>query len=144
MAAQSVAEFVAKFTEMWKSPEPGAFSALFHPEGRLLHPTMDGSISRDQVPAYVAAIKERMPDISLEVLNWAARGDVVLIEWTITGTYGEAEISWSGADRFTLRDGLAVEGIAYFDTMPLWSRLDPSARRGDLVEVPVPAPPGQG
>jgi len=140
MAGQEATDFVARFTEMWRAPEPASFSALFHPEGRLLHPTMEHSIARDEVPAYVAAIKERLPDISLEVLNWAADGDVVLIEWTITGTYGDEAVSWSGADRFTLRDGLAMEGIAYFDTAPLWARLDPASPRGDLVEVPLPQP----
>jgi len=144
MSSPDATEFIAKFTEVWKAPEPASFTGLFHEDGRLLHPTMERSIPRDEVPAYVAALTERMPDISLEVLNWAAAGDVVLIEWTITGTFGDEEISWNGADRFTLRDGLAIEGVAYFDTMPLWARLDASAQRGDLVEVPVPEPAGQG
>ena len=37
-------------------------------------------------------------------------------------------MSWDGADRFTLRGDRAVEGVAYFDTLPIWQKVNPSLR----------------
>lgn len=35
---------VSKFSEVWASPEPDKFAALWHPEGRLLHSGTEHSI----------------------------------------------------------------------------------------------------
>jgi hypothetical protein len=69
-----------------------------------------------------------VPDITLRPTAWAARGDTVLVEWTITATFRDEPVSWNGADRFTLRGDRAVEGIAYFDTLPIWQKVSPALR----------------
>lgn len=127
--------FMQHFSQVWKSPEPEEFAALFTSDGTLFHPTMKKPIDASQVPDYVHRIKSILPDISLAVDNWAAREDVVLVEWTITATFGDEQIEWKGADRFTLQGDKAKEGVAYFDTMALWARLDPSTTRPALESV---------
>jgi hypothetical protein len=64
-------------------------------------------------------------------------GDHLFIEWTITMTPpGEDEpITWEGVDRFTLKGDRAVEGIAYFDTSPMWTRIGASPDEGDLLDA---------
>jgi ketosteroid isomerase-like protein len=128
-------QFVSRFSEMWRAPKPDTFAALWHEDGELLHPGMESPISSAEIPDYVRRVKAAAPDVSLHVHRWAAAEDFVLIEWTITATVNEEAVEWSGVDRFTLRGDRAVYGVAYFDTLPLWARLDPSMERSGGLEV---------
>lgn len=130
----NVDRFVEKFREIWAAPQPERFRELVAADGTLLHPGMHEPLAGTDVPDYVAAIQRAMPDVRLRVDRWAASGEDVLIEWTMEGTFAGAQVSWSGADRFTLRDEEAIEGVAYFDTLPLWSRVDPSMARGSMLD----------
>ena len=133
-------EFMVRFSETWRDPDPEGFADLFTPDGTLFHPTMARPIPARQVPDYVRRIKALVPDLSLEVDNWAARGEVVLIEWTIRGTFDGERLSWKGMDRFSLRDDKAKEGVAYFDTFPLWVRIDPTLERPALESALAGSP----
>lgn len=126
--------FVEKFSKVWASPEPDEFQALWAEEGTLLHPGMKTPIPHHEIPDYVRGIKRAAPDISLRVERWAASDDFVLIEWEITATVQGEPFAWSGVDRFTLQGDRAIEGIAYFDSMPLWERVDPSIRPDTTLE----------
>jgi hypothetical protein len=129
--------FVERFTRVWSSPRPDDFAELWAEGGTLLHPTMGRAIPREEIPDYLRRLQSVAPDIHLEPTRWAASGDEVFIEWTMTATrHGDDDAArWSGVDRFTLRGDRAIEGIAYFDTAPLWARLDPSMDRGDLLDA---------
>jgi hypothetical protein len=118
--------FVQRFTLLWAAPEPEAYAFLWHDDGTLLHPGMEKPIGAEEIPGYVSRLLTLLPDITLKPKCWAAHGDTVLIEWTITATFGDRTVSWDGADRFTLRGDRAVEGVAYFDTLPLWRNVDPA------------------
>lgn len=128
-------EFLTRFTDMWKNPTPQEFADLFSEDGELLHPTMEGPIARDEIPGYVAQITSVSPDISLSVDRWAARGNSIFIEWTISGSYADEQISWRGADRFTLQGDRAIEGVAYFDTLPLWEQIGADPTSNEIVDA---------
>jgi uncharacterized protein (TIGR02246 family) len=133
-------KFVERFSEVWAAPEPDRFADLWAPDGQLLHPGMDASIGRDEIPRYMARLKAIAPDIALRVTRWAAKDDFVLIEWILGASLGDERLEWSGVDRFTLRGDHAVEGIAWFDTMPLWRRLDPErSPQGTLEDAAAAA-----
>jgi SnoaL-like domain len=128
--------FVARFTRVWSEPEPDDFADLWAEGGVLLHPTMARAIPKNEIPEYLRRLKVVAPDIRLEPRSWAAQGDQVFIEWKITATRrGGETTSWNGVDRFTLQGDRAIEGIAYFDTAPLWARIDPTMDRGDLLNA---------
>jgi SnoaL-like domain len=132
--------FVRRFTRVWSDPEPDDFADLWADGGVLLHPTMARAIPKAEIPGYLRRLKAVAPDIRLQPNAWAAHGDQVFIEWTITATRRGGETAeWSGVDRFTLRGDRAIEGIAYFDTAPLWARIDPSLDRGDLLDAAAEA-----
>jgi ketosteroid isomerase-like protein len=126
--------FVGTFSEIWSDPDPDRFHEIVREDGTLLHPGMEEPLPGSQVPAYVERIKASFPDIRLRVERWAAAGDDVLIEWTISATMAETPVEFSGTDRFTLRDGRAIEGVAYFDTLPLWTRLKPEMERTETLD----------
>jgi hypothetical protein len=50
-------------------------------------------------------------------------------------TMESEQISWDGVDRFTLDGDRAIEGIAHFDTSPMWARMGASPEEGDLLEA---------
>ena len=90
-------------------------------------------MSRDETPGYWTRVKSIIPDIRLEPKGWAAKDDIVFIEWLMSGTFRGQPIQWEGVTRFTLRGERAIEGAAYFDTMPLWVAIDPRMKRGNLL-----------
>lgn len=124
--------FVKQFEEAWKDPV-ARFADLFHPDGTLFQQGMERPIGKAEITAHVARVQTLIPDQRIEVKRWADNGDDVFIEWTAFASFRGESVSWSGASRFTLRDGLIVEEIAYFDTLPLRALIDPGLRRGDIT-----------
>jgi hypothetical protein len=137
MTSPDPESFVERFTRVWSDPEPDDFADLWADGGVLLHPTMARAIPKAEIPDYLRRLKAVAPDIRLEPKSWASRGDQLFIEWTITATRrgGKEPTTWSGVDRFTLEGDRASDGIAYFDTAPLWAQIDPSMARGDLLDA---------
>ncbi|MGH2963777.1 MAG: nuclear transport factor 2 family protein [Solirubrobacterales bacterium] len=131
--------FMEKFTAIWAAPDPDRFTELFHAEGKLLHPGMEQPISAEEIPDYIRGIKAALPDVSLAVERWLAGEDFVLIEWVMGGTLFGRDVRWAGADRFTLRGDRATDGVAYFDSLPLWSLVDRSMARESSLEEAVAA-----
>lgn len=126
--------FVRRFAEIWAKPDPDRYAELWHEDGLLVHPTMSEPLDQSGIPDYVRRLQTAAPDIALEVDSWAGRGDTVLIEWTLHATVGDESADISGVDRFTLRGDRAVEGVAYFDTMPLWARIDGNIKQDEALE----------
>lgn len=65
-----------------------------------------------------------LPDLSIAVIEWAATGNVVLIEWAAGATVGGERLEWRGADVFRLHGDRTVSGRAYYDTQPLRRALE--------------------
>ena len=127
--------FVQRFQEAWRSPR-GRFVELFHADGRLLQQGMERFLTRNEIPEHIEGTLKLMPDIAQKIKLWVASGDHVFIEWTGLGTVlGRKHIEWDGASRFTLKDGLIMEEVAYYDTFPLRVIADPSLARGDMFRA---------
>ena len=132
-------EFVQRFEDAWTEPKT-RFVALFHPEGTLFQAGMDAPITREKIPAHQEATLSLLPDMHVVPTHWAESGDDVLIEWETGGTFQGRPISWRGLSRFTLRDGLVIEEVAYFDTTSLRAALTGVASAApDLVESAIQA-----
>jgi len=122
--AESAELFVEQFQEMWRAPTPEGFAALFQEDGHFKHPEMPQPLPASAAQGYMQAVLEVIPDLSLRLRHAAHTDDVVMLEWTQSGTVAGQAINWDGADRFTLHDGLAVEGVAYFDPRPVLAALE--------------------
>jgi ketosteroid isomerase-like protein len=118
-------EWVRAFADGWRAPSDANsfadhFDGLMTDDVRLIQPQMPTAVGRrafrEQFARPVFAL---IPDLHATVHDWAARADVVLIEFTLSGTLGGRPVSWHCVDRVTLRDGLATERRAYFDPTPL-------------------------
>lgn len=129
MTEQDVQEFVTKFAAAWAARDGEAFLALWHPEGVLHSPLYDRPVAGKELGRLTELVRETAPDHVWQLLDWTARGDVVVVEWQATRTAGGSRIDWRGVDKFRLREGRLVEERVYFDTAPLRA-----ARTGSVAE----------
>jgi hypothetical protein len=121
--------FVENWSRVWRGrdSDPELYMGLLHEGCPLINPI--SAITREDLPEFVEAVLEAEPDIRVVPIRWAETGDGVLIEWLNTGTLHGAPLELRGADRYTLRDGKATEGQAYFDPRPfLDAQAAPSGR----------------
>lgn len=127
LAGSDEAAFVEAWAAIWRDHDGERWPNLLHEDGVLRNPF--GALSRDELPGYMTGLVAGIADHRITPLSWGATGDGVLIEWLMTGRIGDAPLEVHGVDRFTLRDGLVVEGVAYFDPAPFRT---PSAGSHDI------------
>ena len=128
--------FLKSWRDHWRTMDPEGWVSLYHPEGTLLQPGMERPLTRGELADHVRRIHALLPDIRCEQRNWAARGDTLFVEWALSATFGGEPLCWEGADQFTLSGEQAFEEVVYFDTLPLWGRVDPAMKRGGLLDAP--------
>lgn len=129
MTDADVQEFITRFAAAWATRDGEAFLALWHPDGVLHSPLYDRPVAGKELGRLTDLVRETAPDHVWQLLDWTARGDVVVVEWQATRTAGGRRIDWRGVDKFRLRDGRIVEERVYFDSAPLRA-----ARTGAVAE----------
>jgi hypothetical protein len=55
--------------------------------------------------------------------NWAARGDVIFVEYAMEATVNGERLAWDGIGRFRLRDGRVIDAIGRWDTAVIQAAL---------------------
>jgi ketosteroid isomerase-like protein len=117
--------WVEAFAEGWRAPASAdAFADHFEqwldPDVRLVQPQMPTIVGhRAFREEFVRPLFELVPDLHGTVEGWAARGDTVYIELRLEGTIGTRPVMTRTCDRITLRDGVAIERVAYLDPLPM-------------------------
>jgi ketosteroid isomerase-like protein len=112
--------FVESWLRVWRDRDGHAYAELLHEDCILENPI--SRISREELPEFVDSLLAIWPDHRIAATRWGETPDGVLIEWVATGTLPGGPIALRGADRYTLRDGKAAHGVAYFDPRPLLER----------------------
>ena len=115
----AAADFVDGFAKSWAAPTVESHSALWHDDIVLIQPLMPKAVGRKECEEGFARLFRLIPDLHATVHRWSADGDIVFIEFTLAGTFGGRRLAWDAVDRITLREGLAVERVSYFDSVPL-------------------------
>ena len=122
-------DMVARFAASWDRPNADSLRDLMHPDTRNVIPPMTEPGDREAVVEYFRAALSRLPDMRLEVVRWAATDDAVMIEWEATASVAGQPLSWTGVDRFNVRDGRIYQGHVYWDTRELAARMEAAAQR---------------
>ncbi|MFF1945135.1 nuclear transport factor 2 family protein [Rhodococcus qingshengii] len=65
-----------------------------------------------------AALLAWMPDLQADIVHWQGDTTGVFIELNLAATWGSQRIEWPCVDRPRLRDGKAIERVAYFAPLP--------------------------
>lgn len=129
MTNDEVQEFVTKFAAAWASRDGEAFLALWHADGVLHSPLYDRPVAGKEFGRLTDFVAAAAPDLVWQLLDWTARGDVVVIEWQTTRIVSGQRLDTRGVDKFRLHDGKILEERVYTDTAPLRA-----ARRGEPIE----------
>lgn len=120
-ASDIAAAFVERFREVWAAPTVERLEALTHPDVCYVQPLVPTVHGREQASAYWRRIFTLMPDLNIDVVNWAVSTDnVVYIEFRINGTLGGIPVSWPAVDRYELDGaGRVRRRILYCDSLQM-------------------------
>jgi len=130
----AAAAWVAMFAEGWANPGDtdtfcDHFDPWFHPDVRMIQPSVSPTVGREAFrEQFARPLFELIPDLHGTVEHWAASGDVVYIELRLEGTIGGRPFTLHTCDRIKLRDGKALERVAYLDPAPMLKAVARSPR----------------
>ena len=116
MTDAEIQNFVVKFAAAWAARDGDAFLALWHPDGRLYTPLVARPVLGSELKRLNDIQREAAPDVVWQLIDWTARGDVVIVEWQTSRFIAGQRFDWRGVDKFTLRDGKIIEERVYSDT----------------------------
>ena len=107
---------VDHFRTFWSAPDPAAAAPHLSPEivgrwpdGRVLH-------GIQEYRGRLINLGRLIPDIRLEVIEYAVNGDLAFIRWRSHGTSRNGRFELFGVDRLRVDGGRIVENIVHFDT----------------------------
>jgi ketosteroid isomerase-like protein len=132
--AEAAETWVAAFAEGWANPvDTDNFCDHFDPwledDVRMVQPSLRPTVGRRAFrEQFARPLFTLVPDLHGTVVGWAASGDLVYIELRLEGTVGRRPFTMHTCDRIKLRDGKAVERIAYLDPAPLLKAVGVSPR----------------
>ena len=129
MTPADMTSFVSAFANAWRTRNGADFAALWHPHGKLIYPFANRIIHGSELPMLVEFTQKNAPGLTWRLLDWTARGNVIVIEWESSNRYGEHVIKWRGVDKLTLLEGKIIEEVVNTDTAPLQAM-----RRGEAFE----------
>jgi hypothetical protein len=132
--AQAAADWVRVFAEGWANPVDtdtfcDHFDPWLDPEVRMIQPSVRPTVGRKGFrEEFARPLFALVPDLHGTVESWSATGDLVYIELRLEGTIGRRRFTVHTCDRIKLRDGKAVERVAYLDPAPLLKAVASSPR----------------
>lgn len=127
--------FMQHYIEVWPGFDADRLDLAIDPEATIHHSGMPLPMRGAEEPDYVRAIKALMPDIGLTVANWAAREDVVFVEYEMSGTLAGRALRWTGIGRFKLRGERAIDAIGRWDNLELLAQIDPTISATAFAET---------
>ncbi|MGH7788756.1 MAG: nuclear transport factor 2 family protein [Candidatus Binatia bacterium] len=112
-----------RFALAWAVPRLEGFVELLHPDVRLLQPVTRPILGGEAGRREFARLLRWLPDLRGTVDQTAVRGDLALIAWRLTFTFGRAPYELRIVDRLVVADGLIREREAYYDSLALMFEL---------------------
>ncbi len=117
------AEFVNRFERAWAGSSADALLELLTDDVVLKQPSMPDTVGKAAAHEAFTRVFRAFPGLTATVHRWAADGDLVFIEFTLSGEFGGRRLSWPAVDRFFLRDGLIAERVNYADGGRLFAEI---------------------
>jgi ketosteroid isomerase-like protein len=108
---------VQSFAAFWANPQPQMLRGAVGEDVAVYYP---GAAEAQRGPeAYMAAVQrylDAVPDLRLEVVEYAHNGDDTFVRWLARGTGKHGRFELTGVDRIRVRDGLVVENRIFYDS----------------------------
>ena len=92
-------------------------------------PPMTEPADRKGVIEHFRQVLTQLPDLKVDVLQWAPTGDAVMIEWQASATVAGQPLKWLGVDRFNLRGDRMYKGQVYWDTRRVAEQVAEAVKR---------------
>ena len=119
MTDTEIQDFVTRFAAAWAARDGNAFLDLWHAEGLLHTPMVSRPVRGGELDRLLEVQTAAAPDFVWQLLDWASRGDVVIVEWQTSRIISGKRFDWRGVDKFRIREGKVIEERVYCDTAPL-------------------------
>ena len=123
---------IESYNKAWNDHDLDAIMAAHAPDMVFENHTAGESAQGEEVRDHIAAIFESWPDLAFETRRLYVREDLVVQEWTGSGTHSktmrrgdlEAEptgrrIEWKGLDVIPFEDGLIKRKDVYSDSVSI-------------------------
>jgi ketosteroid isomerase-like protein len=117
------AEFAMRFERAWAHSSADALVELLTDDVVLKQPSLPDTVGKAAARRAFTQVFQAFPGLTATVHRWAADGDLVFIEFTLSGEFGGRPLSWPAVDRFFLRDGLIAERVNYADGGKLFAEI---------------------
>jgi steroid delta-isomerase-like uncharacterized protein len=130
-------DFIDRYNDAWNAHDIEAIVAM-HTEDSVFenHVTGDVNVGREQIADAIGGIFGVFPDLHFDGRRQYIREDLVIQEWTATGTHegrmsrGGVELAptgkrveYKGMDVIPIRDGLVARKDVYSDSVTLLRQL---------------------
>ncbi len=129
MTEAEAEEFAHRMAAVWASGDSDRFLTIWHGDGDLHHPMLDGPLKGRDIPRLHRLQVAAAPGLTWQLVDWTSRGEVLVVEWRCTWSAAGDAREWRGVDKLRLRDGRICEEHVYADTAPLRA-----AREGGVPE----------
>jgi steroid delta-isomerase-like uncharacterized protein len=130
-------EFIDRYNAAWNDHDVDAIVSM-HTEDSVFenHTTGDVNVGREAIGTAISGIFTVFPDLSFETRRQYLRDDLVIQEWTASGTHKGTmrrsgieveptgrEVDYRGMDVIPIEDGLVARKDVYSDGVTLLRQL---------------------
>lgn len=113
-------DVVKAFRDGWARPHPHAWDDLLAEDVELNQPLLRCGRGREHWQREVARLLTFLPDVTAHVLDWARRGDTVLIEFELRATVAGRPVSVPAVDKLVVDStGRVTRRDSFFDPSPV-------------------------
>ena len=111
-------EFYERFQSFWAAPSGERVPELIAPDAEI-HFTGAGFMSGATYATWMGETLATMESMTVTPLDCAGNGDMLYIAWEASAVIHGSPRTYSGVDRFRLKNGMAVEEHVIFDSAAL-------------------------
>ncbi|EAQ29410.1 hypothetical protein NAP1_01520 [Erythrobacter sp. NAP1] len=112
------ADFYRRFQSFWADPSGERVAEIIGPDA-VIHFSGQGTFTGEEYKAVMQGLLDQMEGLEVTPLDCAGNGDQLYIHWRTSVPIDGKRVEYVGFDRFTVRDGMAVEEYVIFDTAVL-------------------------